>query len=90
MADTESSAEDKKIALEIMTRPSDAYEQDLARHEAGIAAGEYSEFNGIPRTLTPNNPLTCEGWVWEKHLEQAFVQEFDTFTFGKAREANVI
>lgn len=90
LADTTATPEDKRIALEITTLPEDWYEQAWAHHEAAVAAGEYSVFDEVPRTLTPNNAATCEGWVWEKHLEQAFVKEFDTFTFEQAREANVI
>lgn len=87
LADSSSSPKDKRIALEITTRPADAYEDDLAWAEA---TGEELPATSVPRTLTPNNPGICEGWVWEKHLEQAYLKEFDTFTFKQAREMNAI
>lgn len=87
LADTNSTPDDKLKALSITTRPADAYEQDLewAKYDDSPVP-EHS----VPRTLTPNNPNVCEGWVWEKHLEQAYDKKYADFTFEKARELGAI
>lgn len=87
LAEPTSTQEDKMIALDISTRPADAYEQDVAWAEA---AGEPVPDDVVPRTLTPNHAATCEGWVWEKHLEQAYLKEYEDFTFEEARRAGAI
>ena len=87
MADPASTPEDEKIALSIITRPADAYEQDVAWAEA---AGEEVPEDTVPRTLTPEGEGSCSGWVWEKHLEQAYEKEYADFTFEKARSEGAI
>lgn len=89
LADPASTPEDKKIALSITIRPADAYEQDVARAEAAAADGEYIPVDTVPRTLTPEVG-TCSGWVWEKHLEQVYAEEYDDFTFEEARRVKAI
>lgn len=87
MADSASSQADKMIAMNIITRPADAYEEDVAWAEA---AGEEVPENSVPRTLTPEGGGTCSGWVWEKHLEQAYNKEYESFTFEEARSVGAI
>lgn len=44
----------------------------------------------VPLSLTPGGPGTCEGWVWEKHLDRVYDREYADFTYAEAREVGAV